>query len=206
LPGTGARASHGRHVRWRTAFEWPCPGDLLHMDTTRYARFTRPGHALTGVRNRTAAEKRAGVGYQYTHAIIDDHTRLASVELHDDERAGTVTAFTQRAIEWFASHHIRVRRLMTDNAWSYTHNRSLARLLWRPGDPPPGHSPLPTADQRQNRALSPDHGARMGTWGRVRQPRRPPAGLAILARPLQRAASSQRSRRHGSNYSRSEPV
>jgi transposase len=29
-------------------YEWPCPGDLLHMDTKRYARFTRPGHAVTG--------------------------------------------------------------------------------------------------------------------------------------------------------------
>ena len=50
-------------------------------------------------------------------------------ELHDDERADTVTAFTQRAIGWFAAHGIRVQRVMTDGAWSYTHNTSLARLL-----------------------------------------------------------------------------
>ena len=29
-------------------YEWPCPGDLLHMDSARYARFKRPGHAVTG--------------------------------------------------------------------------------------------------------------------------------------------------------------
>ena len=29
-------------------YEWPCPGDLLHMDTSRYARFLRPGHRVTG--------------------------------------------------------------------------------------------------------------------------------------------------------------
>jgi transposase InsO family protein len=110
-------------------YEWPCPGDLLHMDTKRYARFTRPGHAVTGVRDRAGVDRHVRVGYQYAHAIIDDHSRLAYVELHDDERAGTVTAFTGRAIEWFASHAIRVHRLMTDNAWSYTHNRSLAELL-----------------------------------------------------------------------------
>jgi hypothetical protein len=28
-------------------YEWPCPGDLLHMDTKRYACFERPGHAVT---------------------------------------------------------------------------------------------------------------------------------------------------------------
>jgi len=110
-------------------YEWPCPGDLLHMDTKRYARFTRPGHAVTGVRDRTGVDRHVRVGYQYAHAIIDDHSRLAYVELHLDERAGTVTAFTWRAIAWFATHGIRVQRLMTDNAWSYTHNRSLAELL-----------------------------------------------------------------------------
>ena len=106
-------------------YEWPCPGDLLHMDTKRYARFTRPGHAVTGERGTRSR----GVGYQYAHAIIDDHSRLVYVELHPDERAATVTAFTQRAVGWFAARGVRVRRVMTDGAWSYTHNTSLARLL-----------------------------------------------------------------------------
>jgi transposase InsO family protein len=113
--------------------EWPCPGDLLHMDTKRYARFERPGHALTGVRDRTSKEKDARWGYQYAHAIIDDHSRLAYVELHDDERAPTVTAFTARALAWFAAHGIRARRIITDGAWAYTRNRSLADLLERQG-------------------------------------------------------------------------
>jgi transposase len=42
-------------------YEWDCPGDLLHMDTKRFARFERPGHAVTGVRDKTSAEKRHGV-------------------------------------------------------------------------------------------------------------------------------------------------
>jgi transposase InsO family protein len=110
-------------------YEWPCPGDLLHMDTKRYARFERPGHALTGVRDRTRKEKDARWGYQYAHAIVDDHSRLAYVELHDDERADTITAFTARALAWFARRGIRTRRVMTDGAWAYTRNRSLADLL-----------------------------------------------------------------------------
>ena len=75
------------------SYEWPCPGDLLHMDTSRYARFLRPGHAVTGDRHRTADEKRAAVGSDHAHAIVDDHTRLAYVELHDNEKATTVTGF-----------------------------------------------------------------------------------------------------------------
>ncbi len=43
-------------------YEWPCRGDLLHMDSKRFVRFTRPGHAVTGVRDRTGAELRMRVG------------------------------------------------------------------------------------------------------------------------------------------------
>jgi transposase len=32
-------------------YEWACPGDLLHMDVSRYARFLRPGHRVTGDRS-----------------------------------------------------------------------------------------------------------------------------------------------------------
>jgi transposase InsO family protein len=110
-------------------YEWPCPGDLLHVDTKRYARFERPGHALTGVRDRTGAEKRARWGYQYAHAIVDDHSRLAYVELHDDQLASTVTGFTERALAFLAARGVTARRLMSDGAWSYTRNRSLAELL-----------------------------------------------------------------------------
>jgi len=95
-------------------YEWPCPGDLLHIDTKRSARFTPPGHAVTGVRDRSSDEKYARVGYQFAHAIVDDHSRLAYVELHDDERAGTVTAFVVRALSWFAARGVITRRVMTD--------------------------------------------------------------------------------------------
>ena len=69
------------------------------------------------------------VGYHYAHAMVDDHSRLAYVELHPDELARTVTGFVERALAFFAGHGITARRLMTDNAFSYTKNRSLAALL-----------------------------------------------------------------------------
>jgi transposase InsO family protein len=114
-------------------FEWPCPGDLLQMDVKRFARFTRPGHKLTGDRYRSGAEKRIRVGWEYCHSILDDHSRLVYSELHRDERADTVTACVERALAFFAGHGIRPRRLQTDNAWSYIHNRGLRDLLAQHG-------------------------------------------------------------------------
>jgi transposase InsO family protein len=110
-------------------FEWPCPGDLLQMDTKRFQRFTRPGHAVTGDRFRTGAEKRLRVGHEFVHSIVDDHSRLAYSELHEDERAATVTGFVARALAFFAGHGIEAKRLQTDNAFVYVKNRSLRALL-----------------------------------------------------------------------------
>ena len=110
-------------------FEWPCPGDLLQMDTKRLGRFSRPGHKVTGVRDRTGAEKRMRVGWEFCHSMIDDHSRLAYTEIHRDEKAATVTAFVERAIGFFAGHGIAAKRIQTDNAFTYVHNRSLRELL-----------------------------------------------------------------------------
>jgi transposase InsO family protein len=71
------------------------------------------------------------VGYDFAHAIVDDHSRLAYVELHHDEKAATVTAFTERALRFFEDHGITPRRVMTDNAFTYTNNQSLRGLLER---------------------------------------------------------------------------
>jgi transposase InsO family protein len=69
------------------------------------------------------------VGYDFAHAVVDDHSRLAYAELLPDERAVTVVAFTERALAFFARHGIEAKRLMTDNAWSYTHSRAFRSLL-----------------------------------------------------------------------------
>jgi transposase InsO family protein len=115
------------------SYEWPCPGDLLHMDTSRYARFLRPGHRVTGNRAQSlrGRSKRTLIGYDFAHAVVDDHSRLAFVELHPDERAATVTGFVERALAFFAGHGIVAKRVLTDNGFSYVKNRSLAELLAR---------------------------------------------------------------------------
>ena len=108
-------------------YEWPCPGKLLHMDVKKLGKFTEPGHALTGDRTRRSRR----VGWEYVHSIVDDCSRLAYSEIHDDEKAPTVTAFTRRALDFFLDHGIVAERLMTDNAFAYIHNRVAARAAAR---------------------------------------------------------------------------
>jgi transposase InsO family protein len=110
-------------------YEWPCPGDLLHVDTKRFVRFSRPGHAVTGNRFTSGAEKRARVGYEWVHSLVDDHSRLAYSELHRDERAATVTGFIERGLAFYAAHGIEAKRLLSDNAFVYRNNSSLRELL-----------------------------------------------------------------------------
>jgi transposase InsO family protein len=107
-------------------YEWPCPGDLLHMDVSEYVRFKRPGHRMTGDRR---SQDRVPDGVDYVHAIVDDHSRLAYAEIHPDARAKTAAAFCERALAFYASHGIAVRRLMTDSAWAYTRGRAFRELL-----------------------------------------------------------------------------
>jgi transposase len=69
-------------------YEWPCPGNLLHIDVKKFGRFQAPGHKVTGDRRQRSRR----VGWDYVHSIVDDCSRLAYSEVHDDERAQTVTA------------------------------------------------------------------------------------------------------------------
>jgi hypothetical protein len=67
----------------------PVLEDLLRMDTSRYARFERPGHRVTGDRSQHSRDwmkPETRVGYDFAHAIVDDCARLAYVELHPDEK------------------------------------------------------------------------------------------------------------------------
>jgi transposase InsO family protein len=111
------------------SYEWPCPGDLLHMDTSEYVRFQRPGHRVTGDRRSQDRHHRDGV--DIVHAIIDDHSRLAYAEIHSDQKAATVVGFLERALVFYAAHGITAKRLLTDNAWAYTRSRLFRELLTR---------------------------------------------------------------------------
>ena len=96
-------------------YEWPHPGDLLHVDVKKLGRIGRVGHRMTGDRRSHVR----GIGWEYVHVAIDDASRVVYVEVLGDEDAPTATAFLWRALRWFRRHGIRVRRLMTDNAFAY---------------------------------------------------------------------------------------
>jgi hypothetical protein len=177
------------------------------MDTKRLARFDRPGHRVTGDRSRTTREVRNGPGWEFCHSIIDDHTRLAFTEIHPDERAPTVTAFVGRALQFFADHDIRPRRLQTDNAWTYIHNTSLRELLAEHGIQH-RRIPAPHAQaQREGRALSTDpRRTRMGLRTALPQLTLPRSSTAHLAQPLQLRPQPQLALKPATHQPRSEPA
>jgi len=100
-------------------YERPAPGELIHIDVKKLGRIGREGHRVNG--DRTTRTR--GIGWEFVHVAIDDCTRLAYVEVLDDERTDSVVAFLQSAVGFFNAHGITVQRLMTDNGPAY---RSIA--------------------------------------------------------------------------------
>jgi transposase len=92
-------------------YECTRPGELVHIDVKKLGRFTRPGHRVLG-RGRGRYEE--GAGYEYVHVCVDDFSRLAFVEVLDDERALSAVGFLRRAVAWFAARGVNVERVMTD--------------------------------------------------------------------------------------------
>jgi quercetin dioxygenase-like cupin family protein len=109
----------GRPIR---RYEHDQPGDLVHLDVKKLGRIPAGGghraHGrATGTVNRRA--DRSSGGYDDLHAAVDDHSRLAYVELLGDERAQSCARFWRRAHHWFALHGITVSRVLTDNGVGY---------------------------------------------------------------------------------------
>jgi len=96
-------------------YERAKPGEMLHLDTKKLGRFRRVGHRVTGARRRSHHRG----GYEFAHVCIDDHSRLAYVELLADERAQTAAAFLHRAVHWYRKRGIRSERVLTDNGGCY---------------------------------------------------------------------------------------
>ena len=91
------------------------PGELLHLDIKKLARFEGIGHRITGDRRGRSQ----GMGYDCLHVAIDDATRLAYVEVLPDEKRQSTTGFLVRALRWFRARGVRVERVMTDNGSGY---------------------------------------------------------------------------------------
>lgn len=111
--------------RPRRRNEWAEPGALLHVDTKQLARFDVPGHFAHG--DRSDQHKSRGAGYAYAHCVIDDHSRLAYVELHPDQRGETCAAVLTRAAAWMDEMGLGpTQAVMSDNALAYTRSVAFA--------------------------------------------------------------------------------
>lgn len=96
-------------------YEHAAPGDLLHLDIKRLVRIARPSHRVTGDRRDTVK----GIGAEYVHVAIDDHTRIAFSAIYPDESRASVLHFPQAALAYYARLGIRFRAVLTDNGVSY---------------------------------------------------------------------------------------
>jgi transposase InsO family protein len=116
------------------------PGDLLHVDVKKLGKVPDGGGwryvgKQQGHRNRSATVVRTGaprskhhnpvLGTCYLHTVIDDHSRVAYVEAHDDETAATAAAVLRHAVAWFADRGVTVQRVLSDNGSAYRSH------LWR---------------------------------------------------------------------------
>ncbi len=118
-PITGALVRR-RHSGIR--YERPHPGDLLHIDVKKLGRVPDGGGwRLHGRREEVRGRKvhGRGIGYDYLHVAVDDHSRVAYIEALPDERDLTCAQFLHRAVTWFRQHGVRVLRILTDNAKVY---------------------------------------------------------------------------------------
>jgi transposase InsO family protein len=112
-------------------YEHDHPGSLIHVDVTKFgnipdggghrflgrAQGTRNRHAMARVNRNTRYQPRLGIGY--LHTVVDDHSRVAYVEMHADERSDTAIGVLRRAVAWFAERGVAVERVLSDNGPAY---------------------------------------------------------------------------------------
>ncbi len=105
-------------------YERQRPGELVHIDVKKLGRISGAGHRMIGSRasqrKLTTEGRRVGAsGWDYVHVCVDDATRLAYVEVLEDEKATTAVGFLRRAVAHFAAFGVRVEGVLTDNGSAY---------------------------------------------------------------------------------------
>jgi transposase InsO family protein len=120
-------------------YEHDHPGSMIHVDVKKLGNIPDGGGwrfvgKAQGAQNRTATAIRTGkrtqlynakIGTCYVHTVIDDHSRVAYAEVHDDELAVTAVGVLYRAVAWFNERGVTVERVLSDNGSPYVSH------LWR---------------------------------------------------------------------------
>src|SRR5690625_4102232 len=121
MTGEQIRSSKSTAVR----YERSRPGELVHVDVKKLGKIPDGGGWRAHGRGNVKKTKPRGIGYDYIHSMVDDYSRLAYSEIHNDEKAATCAGFLRRAAAYFAAMGIlRIERVMTDNALAYRHGRA----------------------------------------------------------------------------------
>ena len=114
-------------------YEHPYPGSMLHVDITKFGNIPDGGgHRFVGrkqgAHNKQETAHRTGyrggnyralVGTAFLHTVIDDHSRVAYVEICSDEKSETAIGVLERAVAWFADRGVSVERVLSDNGSCY---------------------------------------------------------------------------------------
>jgi len=118
-------------------YEHDHPGALIHVDVKKLGNIPDGGGwryvgRSQGDRNRAAtpgkpknAHYNPKIGTAFVHTVLDDHSRIAYAEIHDDETAATAVGVLRRAVAWFAVRGVVVERVLSDNGPAYK------SFLWR---------------------------------------------------------------------------
>ncbi len=96
-------------------YERERPGDLPHIDTKKLGRFWHVGKRIL----RDGVQRSPRAGWQHVHVAVDDHTRLAYVEVLPSDRRADALAFLERALCWYRTQGLVVEEVMTDNGSAY---------------------------------------------------------------------------------------
>jgi transposase InsO family protein len=126
ITGEVIRASKTTAVR----YERDRPGELVHMDVKKIGRIPDGGGWKSHGRGKGNRHRRHLVGFDYVHAVVDDHRKLAYCETLPDEKGPTCAAFLLRAARYFAEHGItHIERVITDNHLSYKRSNDVRDAL-----------------------------------------------------------------------------
>lgn len=128
LTGELIRASRATANR----YERDKPGELVHIDVKKLGRI--PDGGGWRAHGRSEAVRGRGLGFDYVHVVIDDHSRLAYAEIHSDEKGVTAAGVLLRAGEFFRSCGIpKIERVISDNAFAYRNSKAFKNAVTQLG-------------------------------------------------------------------------
>jgi len=124
------------HIDIRTGdpirrYEHGHPGALIHVDVKKLGNIPDGGGwrfvgRAQGSKNRRTSEGLTrsrsydpNLGHAFIHTVIDDHSRVAYAEIHDNEKTDTAVEVLGRAVSWFGTRGVSVERVLSDNGACY---------------------------------------------------------------------------------------